>query len=321
MDIHGITIVRDEADVIDQSLRTAAEWCDYIYVMDNGSTDGTWEIVRRLSGDLEPVVAFQQDDRPFTESLRGVIFRHFRDNSAPGDWWCRLDADEFYIDDPRIFLRKVPPTYGNVWGSHFNFYFTDEDLRRYEEDPSRYASDVPIDKRLRYYQNNWSETRFFRDDGELVWQEDHAWPEALGRVYPVRIWLKHYQYRSPEQIEQRLNRRAGLMDRDENHNFFHEVTRNWLDNIVERKDVVRQVDRSLEPSWRDRIVPAEKLDYDAHDRQFVHHPSLLPDLPTYHFEWMLYSRPGQTVLSMRSMDPTPVSSWLVDGASWARNQL
>jgi glycosyltransferase involved in cell wall biosynthesis len=322
MDIHGITIVRDEADVIAQSLRAATAWCDHIYVLDNGSTDGTWEIVQDLARTHEEVIPHKKWQGPFTESLRGEIFRHFRPHrSTPGDWWCRLDADEFYIDDPRIFLRKVPATYGNVWSSHFNFYFTGKDLRHYEEDPSHYTSDTPIEERLRYYRNNWSELRFFRDDGELVWQEGRPWPDALGRVYPVRIWLKHYQYRSPEQIERRLKRRADLMNRGENHNFFHEVTTNWITTVVDREGTAREVDRSLEPSWRDRIVPPEKLDYDAHDQQLVHRPDLLPNLPTYHHEWMLYSRPGQTMLSLKSMDPTPVSSWVMTGASWMRNQL
>ena len=320
MDIHGITIVRDEADVIEQSLRAATAWCDHIYVLDNGSTDGTWEIVQGLAESHEEIVPYKQWDGPYSESLCGEVFRYFRpDRGNPGDWWCRLDADEFYIDDPRIFLRKVPSVYGNVWSSHFNYYFTDADLQRYEDDPSRYA-ETSVEDRLRYYRNNWSELRFFRDDGELVWQEGHAWPDAIGRVYPTRIWLKHYQYRSPEQIQRRLDARVALM-KNGSHSFNHEMKGNWEAAVVNQDDDPQETDRSLEPSWHDRVVSAEKLDYDARERQFVHRPDLLPDLPPYNHEWMLYSRPGQAMLNIESMDPTPVSSWLIAGASWMRNRL
>ena len=37
--------VKNEVDIIDQSLRAAASWCSKIYVFDNGSDDGTWETV------------------------------------------------------------------------------------------------------------------------------------------------------------------------------------------------------------------------------------------------------------------------------------
>jgi glycosyltransferase involved in cell wall biosynthesis len=298
MNIHAITIVRDEADILEQTLRAAARWCDFIYVYDNGSTDGSWEIVQRLADDLAPVVPFRRDDRPFTEPLRGVVFRQFRDRSAPGDWWCRLDTDEHYIDDPRVFLRKVPDRYGNVWSAHFNYYFTDEDLKRYEADPSAYDAAIPIQERLRYYRNNWSEVRFFRDDGTTRWREDRAWPDGLGRVYPVRIWLRHFQYRSPDQIKRRLARRAALMRRAQNYNFFHEIKTNWLRAVIDRDAAAQHVDRTLQPSWRDRIVPAEKLDYDAHDRHLVCRPDLMPPLPRFSREWMHYSRTGRMLKRM-----------------------
>ena len=52
MKIHGLCVVKNEADIIEQTLRSAATWCDWIYVLDNGSSDGTWEKVQRLARGL-----------------------------------------------------------------------------------------------------------------------------------------------------------------------------------------------------------------------------------------------------------------------------
>ena len=41
---HALLPVRDEADIIGQSLRHMLTWVDAIYVFDNGSVDDTWEI-------------------------------------------------------------------------------------------------------------------------------------------------------------------------------------------------------------------------------------------------------------------------------------
>ena len=84
-------------------------WCDSISVLDTGSPDGTWEKVRTLAGELPQVIPFMQDPRPFDDSIRGVILRHHLGRANPNDWWCILDADEFYIDDPRSFLSRIPP--------------------------------------------------------------------------------------------------------------------------------------------------------------------------------------------------------------------
>src|SRR6185503_5119692 len=101
MKIHGLCVVKNEADIIEQTLRSAARWCDSIYVLDNGSTDGTWEKVQALAGELPAVIPFMRDARPFDDSIRGEILRHHAARAKRDDWWCILDADEFYVADPR----------------------------------------------------------------------------------------------------------------------------------------------------------------------------------------------------------------------------
>src|SRR5215216_2514361 len=128
MRIFGLCLVKNEADIIRTSLRESRKWCDRIFVFDNGSNDGTWELVNNVAREDEGIVAFKQDGRPFDDALRAEIFNAFRGEARKGDWWCRLDADEFYIDDPRAFLRGRRPLHHSVWGLNFDYFLTEEHL-------------------------------------------------------------------------------------------------------------------------------------------------------------------------------------------------
>ncbi|MEZ4502012.1 MAG: glycosyltransferase family 2 protein [Dehalococcoidia bacterium] len=284
-------VVKDEADIVGQTLDAALTWCDNVYVFDNGSTDGTWELVREMAGRHPAIVPFASEAVPFHQGLRGTLYRHFRRRARPGDWWCKLDADEFYIDDPQTFLARILPRNNEVWSSSFQYYFTDVDARRWEADPSCFAGPGPIEERIRHYKNNWSELRFFRESPGLEWREDEhgmpIGPAPLGLfgVSPRRIRLKHYQYRSPEQIQRRLDSRLqapGVA-------FRHEKRANWLMSTFGAPAGFEEPAASVAveeaaPSWRDRVVPAELLNRDDGTGSYLSDPTALPQLPVAHRE-------------------------------------
>ena len=280
MRIHGMSLVRNEADVIGQSLVAAAAWADSVYVYDNGSDDGTWEIVRDLAASYPQIVPFKQDAAPYRQSLRRELFERYR--GEPGDWWGIVDSDEFYIDDPRLFLPSVPARFGEIWSASFEHYFTDVDAARYEEDPAAYADDVPVGDKIRHYINNWSEPRFFRDTERVEWDEG-GWPEGLGPAYRERIRLKHYQYRSPEQIQRRIDSRREALERG---SFLHEMLPDWRQAILRPLDVdFAAADPAYAPTtWRDRIVEASLLTEDRGD--YVVDEAALPPIPPARPAWV-----------------------------------
>src|SRR5438270_838012 len=109
MGIYAISLVKNEADIIAQNLIAASHWAEAIFVLDNGSSDGTWEMVQALANRNSAIVPFRQDAQPFRDSMRSDVLRVFSSRARSGDWWCILDADEFYVDvDPRHFLARVP---------------------------------------------------------------------------------------------------------------------------------------------------------------------------------------------------------------------
>lgn len=259
MRIHGLCVLKNESDIIEQMLRASAQWCDAIYILDNGSTDGTWEIVRELAHELQSIVLYKQDPQPFTDDMRGEIFRHYEARAALGDWWCILDADEFYIDDPREFLRGVPKDYNAVWHQSYNYLFTDKDLADYKQNPGLYDDHVPIEQRSRYYMvNDYSEMRFFRHSKALKQVSYQIYP-----VYPRRIRLKHFMYRSPDQIRKRLQTRREPMERGE---FLHEKRANWVAGEPALPGPAQPWE--LPRSWEERVVPASECHFDSHDGVF-----------------------------------------------------
>jgi glycosyltransferase involved in cell wall biosynthesis len=280
--IHALCIVKDEGDIVGEALAAAASWCDHIYVLDNGSTDETWGIVQDLARTVPQVVPWKVDDRPFNDGLRADIFHHFRDNAAPGDWWARQDADELYIDDPKVFLRKVPARYGVVWTASFSYYFTDADADAYEADPAAYADDVPIEQKIRWYLNHWSEPRLFRHSAAITWDNGGGFPAYVSTapVYPVRIWLKHFPYRSPQQLDKRIAARNQTVANGE---FSHEAIADWGQAVAAVRTTRKLMENTgaehVARSWRDRIVPSAAMDYDAHDGRLVVNEDLMPAIP------------------------------------------
>lgn len=263
MRIHGLYLVKNEADIVRLSLRESARWCDQIYVFDNGSTDGTWEIVHEMSKKLPAVIPFKQDGRPFDDSLRAEIFNAFRDKAEPGDWWCRLDADELYVDDPKTFLSSVSQAHHVVWGAMLQYFLTTEDLARFSAADETSPPEMMLNNLPRYYQAKGGEPRFFRHRPRLEWPPG-AWPLHLGLVEPRRIRVKHLQYRSPAQIQRRLDTRRQAAAAGWQH-FGHSLETDWKQKIsqtdrlqLDRNDGVYATDESaprihLEPAWQ-RLV-------------------------------------------------------------------
>src|SRR5262245_23898135 len=218
--IFGICLVKNEADIIQFCLENAKRWAHRIFLYDNGSDDGTWEIVQSLAD--ECIIPWRQSTKPFREGLRAEVFEAFRHESRAGDWWYRLDADEFPIFDPRSVLEDVPYEYGAVWGVAVDYYLTEHDLECI--DFSQPVRDVLW--RIRHYRIENSENRCFRYRSRLSWPDAEPWPRHMGLVAPSRIVFRHYKYRSPLQIDTRLGTRHIAIQRGFN-GWWKQLPREW----------------------------------------------------------------------------------------------
>ena len=232
MKIFAIMLVKNEADIVANVIKDAEKWADRIFIMDNGSTDGTWEIVQSLKNDI--VVPWKQDFRPYSNGLRADVFNEFRHEASNGDWWCfKLDADEFYYDNPKEFLAKIPKKYSLVAKKSLDYVITAEDLQEYD-----FSGDFEKDREhIRYLKNTcWTEPRFFRYRKSLKWnfQATSHYPKYAGLLSPEYILVKHYQFRSPQQMQSRLDLRNSLSNKKDGICFRHVKETNYKELLVDR---------------------------------------------------------------------------------------
>ena len=97
MRIVGILLVRDEDLFVERAVRNALDFCDEFLAVDNGSRDGTAEILGRLAGEFGGRLAYHRVGHP----------RVSHDLVAPlagtDTWIFGVDGDEIY--DPSGLRR------------------------------------------------------------------------------------------------------------------------------------------------------------------------------------------------------------------------
>lgn len=221
MKLYAICLVKNEDDVIEQTLTFATRYCDRIFVIDNGSTDRTWGIVNFLAEHHPSIVPFVQTHAPYHDGLRWLAYNAHHRELRETDWWLALDSDEFLAEDPRPVIlqaQKDGADIINAW--QIQFYYTDKDYEMWTTGTD--SRGVPIFERRRYYRIDWQEPRLFRNllETNVVFAQSKisSATEALsvavfrrkGKVFRRRILNRHYQYRDPIQIEKRLRLRYEL---------------------------------------------------------------------------------------------------------------
>ena len=110
MKVVGLYLLRNEVDIIETNLRHHfAEVLTDAIVVDNGSTDGTLELVDSLADEMPIQLASEvghmyQEDRVTRMARLAVI--------QGADWVLPIDADEFWVgrgDPLRTVLEDTPP--------------------------------------------------------------------------------------------------------------------------------------------------------------------------------------------------------------------
>jgi glycosyltransferase involved in cell wall biosynthesis len=223
--IYGLMIVKNEADIVGQSLAHALGHCEKIVVLDNMSSDGTWQIVedlaRRHAG---RIVAHCRIGERFHDGLRAIGYNAFHHELGPRDWWLRLDADEFLNESPWPVLAQAEREGADfVRANQMEFALTDADvaaIARGEDSRER-----PIEERRRHYRVAWREFRLFRNDPAIAWDpaRNKQFPQNLSkaRVASRAIFNRHYALRDIEQVKTRIAARKGSLS------FTHVTEADW----------------------------------------------------------------------------------------------
>ena len=98
MRVVAVSRILDEADIVEAFVRHTAAFAGHHVFLDNGSRDGTMEILQALAAEGFGITVFQVDAVSFDEqAFNTYLFRHAA-SALEADWVLCLDADEF-IDD------------------------------------------------------------------------------------------------------------------------------------------------------------------------------------------------------------------------------
>ena len=112
MHVVGLYILRNEADIIETNLRHHfASVIDEAIVIDNGSIDGTIDIVSELAEELP--IRLASEIGPMYQADRTTRLARFAVMEG-ADWVLPIDADEFWVGDGAPFRAVLEDTPAEV---------------------------------------------------------------------------------------------------------------------------------------------------------------------------------------------------------------
>jgi hypothetical protein len=243
---HSLLAVRDEGDIIAQSLEHQLQWADHIHIFDTGSTDETWDIVTAMAASHPQIHPVGRQPVYFSDTeVRSYLFAQARHLMMPGDWVLRCDADEFHHVPPPVFVREHMRLQETAaYHQYYDFQFTSDDLKAWNEGTETLADRArPIAERRRFFTvSPEPEPRLFRYRPAMQWPHYASFPVNSGYVARARLPIRHYPHRDPAQMKARCRLHARMLDYPPSRSTWTEAdihhwgVENWEEFIIRRGD-------------------------------------------------------------------------------------
>lgn len=210
MRLASITMVRDEADIIEAFARHNRHFVDKMYVIDDASSDATKQILDLLIAEGLPIEVVDDGSHPegYMQGARTTALMRHALAEEMWDFVFPIDADEFFLTADRAVLeedlRKVPS--GKVPGFSMVNYFPNKADDPREADPLVRITHA-ADRDARTIFKACIDGRTGARDGFRIGDGNHYMylhEVKIGAVMLPRVELAHFSVRSVEQLVGKL---------------------------------------------------------------------------------------------------------------------
>jgi len=152
-------LVKDEADIIEDNIRVHAKHgIDCFAVMDNGSIDGTREILDKLSSEFDLHI-IDKPDQNYQQSRWMTELAFYARDKLQADWVISNDADEFWIPTKNNLKYKLDRKGSIITYHRYNMLLKEESLKhgyRYFDSTLRVKNPIFYDKNAQLNQSDIS---------------------------------------------------------------------------------------------------------------------------------------------------------------------
>jgi len=206
----GVTMVRDEADIIEPVLRHMATQVDALIVANNRSVDGTSDILFNLQiewADTFPLFVIFDDEVGYEQSRKMTKMAHDANQMWGADWIVPFDADEIWYS-PRTRLadflgEQMPADIDIVKANLYDHVCTGSD------DPTDRNPISRIEWRRDYAAPLPKVACRYTPDLVIGMGNHEAWhADGKAIVAAHGLAIRHFPYRSVEQIIRKVRNGA-----------------------------------------------------------------------------------------------------------------
>jgi glycosyltransferase involved in cell wall biosynthesis len=221
----GVTMVRDEADIIATTIRHMLDQCDGVIVADNRSLDGTSEILAELAAEHSGLVVYHDDEVAYDQSRKMTALARIAHEDFGATWIVPFDADEIWCSmwgTLRSFLAGRDDAEFVVTARLFDHVATAADDHRIVDPVGRIRWRRAEPAALPKVACRW------RDDLVIeMGNHDATYAEAQRRSSATPLSIRHFPYRSATQVIRKIRNGAEAYAATELPEHFGAHWRGW----------------------------------------------------------------------------------------------